>query len=561
VSESSGDKSYPHEFEPNTSHANAVALLDKAEVPLGVVLDIGCGNAPAAEPLAERGFDYVALDVDKASLDGLKARGFETHKVDLGVASARLLKKLNEIVGDRTITAIFALDVLEHVVEPRSVVETLAALAAPHEGCSLLVSIPNVTHRDITARMMLGHWDMTPVGLLDDTHVRFFSPDGLERLFAGSGWTQVDALDTTAEYTEQFSMLRSPALQPAAPIGDLLRRIRGMSAPHATTYQYVRRLVLADDVPSTVSDEPAAPFLSVIVVGVADDARPTVLDDLDAQTDDDLDVITLGEAWDHDDLNAAARAARGHYLGFLDASDRVGPSYVASVRKGANPVNDLIAADCVVRLDATVYDDAAVDGTVLDGGAASDAVSFDELTAGRVPIEPDGFDLLRSDLLGRTALAAYAVPSSAIQTLGLAFDPALGPAAPATFLARAVELCSLRGVRDLQVVVAEHRVRDADDDLDGVRDGLGGGAYLLPPGGVARLVVQRRTLTRSLERLESLQAEVEDLRPRVHFAEGERERLDTEITAMLNTKLWRYGQRARTLYARGRRLIASRLRR
>lgn len=562
MSESSGDKSYPHAFEPNTSHANAVALLDKAEVPLGVVLDIGCGNAPAAEPLAERGFDYIALDVDKASLDGLKARGFETHKVDLGVASARLLKKLQEIVGDRTITAIFALDVLEHVVEPRAVVETLATLAAPHAGCSLLVSIPNVTHRDITARMMLGHWDMTPVGLLDDTHVRFFSPDGLERLFAGSGWTEVDALDTTAEYTEQFSMLRSPALQPGAPIGDLLRRIRGTSAPHATTYQYVRRLVLADDVaPSVIGDESAAPFLSVIIVGVADGARPAVLADLDAQSDNDLEVVTLGETWDHGEVNSAARAARGHYLAFLDATDRVGPSYAASVRKGANDVNDLIAPDCVVRLDATVYDDAALDETALAEEAANDATSFDELIAGRVPIEPDGFDLLRSDLLGRTALSAYAVPSSAIRTLGLAFDPALGAAAPATFLARAVELCSLRGVRDLQVVVAEDRVRDADDDLDGVRDGLGGGAFLLPPGGVARLVIQRRALTRSLAAAQEMQQELEALRPRVIAAEERRDYLDRELNVVLNTKLWRYGHKARMVYIRARQMVTSRLRR
>jgi len=546
VSTSSGEKSYPHEFEPNTSHANAVALLDKAEVPTGLVLDIGCGNAPAAEPLAERGFDYVGLDLDKASLDGLAARGFETHKVDLGVAPGRLLKKLQEIVGDRPVTAIFALDVLEHVVDPRSVVETLASLAGAHDGCSLLVSIPNVTHRDVTARMVLGRWDMTPVGLLDDTHLRFFSPDGLERLFADSGWCQVDALDTTAEYTEQFSMLRSPALQPAAPVGDFLRRIRGSAAPHATTYQYVRRLVLADTPASEVDDTPS-PFLTVVVTGVGEGEHPAVIDDLEAQTDADVELITLGEGWDHGDVNEAARTARGHYVAFLDASDRVGPSYVASIRKGANDVADLIAADCVVRVDAAVVDDTGVS-------------SFDELVDGLVPIEPDGFDLLRSDLLGRTALAAYAVPSSAIGTLGLAFDPTRGPAAPAAFLARAVELCSLRGVRDLQVAVAERRVRDADDDLDAVRDGLGGGAYLLPPGGVARLVVQRRTLASSLQRLEALQAEVEDLRPRVQIAEGERARLDAELTAVLNTKLWRYGQRARAVYARGRRFIEARRR-
>lgn len=555
MSDTTGEKAYPREFEPNTSHANAVTLLDKSEARGGLVLDIGCGNAPAAEPLAERGFEYVGLDVDKASLDGLRARGFEVHKVDLGVTPTRLAKKLAEIVGDRALTAILALDVLEHVVEPRQVVETIGTIAARQAdgSCDLLVSIPNITHRDITTRLMLGHWDMTPVGLLDDTHLRFFSPDGLARLFAGTGWRQVDELDTTAEYTEQFTMLRTPAVQPGAPIGDFLRRLREQAAPHATTYQYVRRFTfdpteMQADPP--VADERPRPLLSVIVCGVEQGERVPLLDDLDEQSDTDLEVVTLG-GWDHDEVNAAAIVARGHYLAFLDATDRVGEHYVSAIRRGASDPDDPIAVDCVVRIDAAL----------LGADEVGRSVAFDGLVEGRVPIEPDGFDLLRSDVLGRTALSAYAVPASVVRTLGVCFDTALGPVASSVFLARAVEMCSLRGVGDLQVAVDERRVRDAEEDLDAVREGLGSGSFLLPPGGVARLATQRRTLVKSLAAERAMREELEDLRPRVNIAEGERERLEIEIDAMLATKLWRYGQFARKVYARSRHLVAERLRR
>lgn len=555
MSDNSGEKAYPRDFEPNTSHANAVALLDKSDTGPGLVLDIGCGNAPAAEPLAERGFEYVGLDVDKASLAGLVDRGFETHKVDLGIAPARLERKLREIVADRQVAAILALDVLEHVIEPRSVVGTLAAVAESHADCSLLVSIPNITHRDITTRLLLGHWDMTAVGLLDDTHLRFFSPDGLDRLFEGTGWVQVDALDTTAEYTEQFTMLRTPAVQPGAPIGDFLRRLRAQAAPHATTYQYVRRLTYDPSTRSSPTGRATTPdgvFLSVIVSGLAHDAdRPPLLDDLAGQSDADFEVVPAGVVWDFGDVNAAAARATGHYLSFLDATDRVGPGYVAAIRRGASDPEDPIAVDCVVRLDATLLDETEV-------GAA---VPFDEVAADRVPIEPDGFDLLRSDVLGRTALSAYAVPSSVVRTIGVRFETALGPVASSVFLARAVEMCSLRGVGDLQVAVDARRVREAGDDLDAVREGLGTGAFLLPPGGVARLGAQRRTLVKSLEAERAMREELEDLRPRVIFAEGERERLEIELDAVLNTKLWRYGQLFRKVYARSRRLIASQLHR
>ena len=116
----------------------------------------------------------------------------------------------------------------------------------------------------------------------------------------------------------------------------------------------------------------------------------------------------------------------------------------------------------------------------------------------------------------------------------------------------------MRGVGDPQVAVDARRVRDADEDLDAVREGLGSGAFLLPPGGVARLAAQRRTLVKSLAAERSMREELEDLRPRVNFAEGERERLEIELNAMLATKLWRYGNALRKVYARSRRVIGER---
>jgi hypothetical protein len=141
----------------------------------------------------------------------------------------------------------------------------------------------------------------------------------------------------------------------------------------------------------------------------------------------------------------------------------------------------------------------------------------------------------------------------------LRFDTTIGPAAPSVFVARATELCSLRGVGDPQVVVDSNRVRDADEDLDAVREGLGSGAFLLPPGGVARLAVQRRTLVRSLAAERAMREELDELRPRAISAEDERDRLDAELTAVLNTKLWRYGSKLRTLLVRAKRGVARRL--
>lgn len=542
---------YPRAFEPNTSHANAVSLLDKAEIRQGVLLDLGCGNAPAAEPLAERGFDYVGLDLDRASLRGLHERGFENHRVDLGVSPSRLDKKLREIVGDRSLSVVFALDVLEHVVDPRGVVEVLASLASEHEGCSLVVSIPNVTHRDVAARLLLGQWTMTEVGLLDDTHLRFFSPAGFAALFHGTGWRVVDELDTSAEVTEQLTLLRTPALQPGAPVGDFLRRLRARVDDHATTYQFVRRLVLDPDGARAIAEPPAPScFLSVLVLGDLDETAP-LRADLDGQTDGDLEVVALGEEATYDDVNRALDRIRGRYLAVLHPDGRVGPGYVAALRRGAGDPADGLSTDCVVRLDCVGLPAARLDG----------APPFAELVEGAVPFDPDGFDLLRSDLQGNTALAAYAVPRSALQSLGVRFRPELAEAAPAVFLAEVVELCSLRGIGAVEVAVPEEHVRPATLDAEAVRDGIGPRAFLLPPGGVARLAHQRKTLIDSVTAERSMRAELEDLRPRAIEAERERDRLDAELTAVVNTKLWRWGQGVRRVYAWARRRAGALLRR
>jgi hypothetical protein len=106
---------YPSEYTDDSSHAHAVALLERSGATAGVVVSLGCGSAPAAQPLTDLGFDYVGLDVDKASVDGLVKRGFEPHKIDLGISGARLVTKLGQVLSHRPLAAVLALDVLAHL--------------------------------------------------------------------------------------------------------------------------------------------------------------------------------------------------------------------------------------------------------------------------------------------------------------------------------------------------------------------------------------------------------------------------------------------------------------
>jgi 2-polyprenyl-3-methyl-5-hydroxy-6-metoxy-1,4-benzoquinol methylase len=238
-------KRYPSSFEgAETAPAHCVALIEAAPASSGVVLDLGCGRAPLAEPVRELGFDYVGVDVDADALAEVRERGFETHQVDLGAAEEELGAALRDVVAGRPLAAIVAADLVEHLAHPDALLRALRSL----EGAdSLIVSVPNVTHLNVGAKLLLGRWDSTEQGLLDDTHVRYFSEAALIRLFNASGWRQADEADTqNPDSPDQLFPPDAPPLRPGTPVRDLLRRLRDGSEPNGSTYQFVRRFEPGD---------------------------------------------------------------------------------------------------------------------------------------------------------------------------------------------------------------------------------------------------------------------------------------------------------------------------
>lgn len=64
-------------------------------------------------------------------------------------------------------------DVLEHVYDPQEVLRKMLAYLAP--GGRFLISLPNLAHASIKAELLLDEFTYTDVGLLDTTHIRFFT--------------------------------------------------------------------------------------------------------------------------------------------------------------------------------------------------------------------------------------------------------------------------------------------------------------------------------------------------------------------------------------------------
>jgi len=81
-------------------------------------------------------------------------------------------------------------DVLEHLRQPEIPLRAFHQLIAP--GGRLLISVPNVAQVRIRLSLLQGRWDYTPEGIMDRTHLRWFTLSSLRAMVRDCGWHQED---------------------------------------------------------------------------------------------------------------------------------------------------------------------------------------------------------------------------------------------------------------------------------------------------------------------------------------------------------------------------------
>jgi 2-polyprenyl-3-methyl-5-hydroxy-6-metoxy-1,4-benzoquinol methylase len=144
------------------------------------VLDIGCGEGFFASELAQSGNRITGIDDRETPANPVFERYFSAD-LDHGIEA--VTEELNGQRFDR----VLLLDVLEHLKSPERVLRQ-AHCVLKREG-TLIVSLPNIANIVVRIMLLFGRFNYQQRGLLDRTHLRFFTRKTARRLLEDGGYS------------------------------------------------------------------------------------------------------------------------------------------------------------------------------------------------------------------------------------------------------------------------------------------------------------------------------------------------------------------------------------
>jgi 2-polyprenyl-3-methyl-5-hydroxy-6-metoxy-1,4-benzoquinol methylase len=160
----------------NTSHAQLIKLTGRNKQ----VLEVGPATGYVTKVLKERGCRVWCIEYDAEAAE--VAAEFCERMVVANVETV----DFNATFPEERFDVVTFGDVLEHLVDPQSVLLRVKDVLKP--SGYVVASVPNVAHASIRLSLLKGQFNYTEMGLLDRTHLRFFTRESLAELFHEAGY-------------------------------------------------------------------------------------------------------------------------------------------------------------------------------------------------------------------------------------------------------------------------------------------------------------------------------------------------------------------------------------
>lgn len=210
--------------EKNDSHMGLATRIK----PKQRILELGCSSGYLSKFLMQdMACVVVGVDINQNALQQAAPYCQQTIVADLDSDAW-----LAEIQGQK-FDVVLCADVLEHLKNPAAMLASLKPYL--HQDSRLLASVPNVAHASIRLELLQGHFDYESLGLLDDTHLHFYTRDGLIAMLMQAGYVCCDISYSIQDLADEAidQHLANAGLESTDTARELLH------SPDATAYQFI----------------------------------------------------------------------------------------------------------------------------------------------------------------------------------------------------------------------------------------------------------------------------------------------------------------------------------
>ena len=208
-----------------SSHASMLQML--STMSRSRILDLGCSGGLFAERARAAG--HHVTGVDAVEVHGVRGRTDRFFVADLEAGIPAEVGSGYDVV--------IAGDIIEHLTRPVAMLKDIHDVLRP--GGQLLLSVPNFGHWYPRLRVATGLFGYDRRGILDDTHLRFFTRSTLRRSVRTAGFDIVDETATGLPLGAIGASGSSAGLNAARRLDAALVKLR----PTLFGYQHVLRLV------------------------------------------------------------------------------------------------------------------------------------------------------------------------------------------------------------------------------------------------------------------------------------------------------------------------------
>jgi 2-polyprenyl-3-methyl-5-hydroxy-6-metoxy-1,4-benzoquinol methylase len=192
-------------FDPQYHQNPRTEIASFVAEPPGTVLDVGCGGGATGKLLKEKfpGTRVVGIEINPRAAE--YARQFLDQVICAPIEEVDLARD----APGAGVRLVLLLDVLEHLYDPWRALARVKSWLAP--GTRVLASVPNVRNLAVLDELAGGHFQYAENGVLDVTHVRFFTRAELRRMFEETGF-RVNDLEplTQPEIVDEIVVSRRP---------------------------------------------------------------------------------------------------------------------------------------------------------------------------------------------------------------------------------------------------------------------------------------------------------------------------------------------------------------